>query len=182
MDSSGRHPRLLLALLAVSCLVTAAALVAGLVRVGVAPEPGTAASTRPSPDVAADSGVARAADVLHAWDARRAEAWARGDLGLLRSLYVPGSRAGEHDAAMLRAWVRRDLHVRGMQTQLLRLRVLAGAADRLVLEVTDRVSGVAVASGRSPVALPADLPSRRVVVLVRAAGRWRVSTVRERRA
>ncbi|MDP3894593.1 hypothetical protein, partial [Nocardioides sp.] len=32
--------------------------------------------------------------LLHAWDRRRAAAWAAGDAAALRALYVPGSIAG----------------------------------------------------------------------------------------
>src|SRR3954447_6645819 len=48
-------------------------------------------------------------EILRSWDARRADAWARGDPRLLRPLYTPGSQAGRHDRAMLRAWAARGL-------------------------------------------------------------------------
>ncbi|NYD42204.1 hypothetical protein [Nocardioides panaciterrulae] len=212
MESTVRPPRLLVALLAASVLVTSVVLTVGLVRAGgsrpVAGTVGGRAAPRPAGslrDAAVGPAVGPAAGpvaggeavpataALHAWDRRRARAWARGDVAGLRALYVAGSRAGAHDAAMLRAWVRRGLRVRGMETQLLRVRVRGHAADRLALMVTDRLTGaVAVGGGRggaspsrggpgpppAPMPLPVDAPSTRRVVLVRQAGAWRVASVR----
>lgn len=115
------------------------------------------------------------AAVLHAWDEQRSAAWADGDVAELRSLYAPGSRAGRADAAMLRAWRARGLRVEGLRSQLLAVDVRRRTAARLVLEVTDRMTGgVAVPGGWS---LPGDLPSRHVVTLRRVAGEWRVASV-----
>jgi len=179
-----------LALLAMSGVVTAVAVLAGLAGpagltglAGDRPEPGPAAGPAPaSPRGADQTAVSRpavqAAAVLHAWDVRRAHAWSDGDLAGLRALYVPGSRAGKRDTSMLRAWLRRGLRVQGLSTQLLRVRVREHTPGRLVLSVTDRVAGFADAPGAAPVALPADLPTQRLVVLQRDAGRWRVAAVR----
>lgn len=116
------------------------------------------------------------ADLLHAWDDRRAEAWAAGDVAALRHLYAPGSGAGRADAAMLRTWRARGLRVTGLEMQLLAVEVRVSTPDRLVLDVTDRLAGGVVVPGR--VALPRDLPSRHVVTMRRIAGEWRVSRVR----
>ncbi|MDX6371551.1 MAG: hypothetical protein QOD98_539, partial [Nocardioidaceae bacterium] len=51
-------------------------------------------------------------ELLRAWDAQRAEAWALGKPRLLRALYTPRSVAGRHDRAMLRAWAARGLVAR----------------------------------------------------------------------
>lgn len=116
-----------------------------------------------------------AAAVLHAWDERRATAWADGDVTALRSLYVPGSATGRADVAMLRAWVARGLRVEGSSMQLLRVEVRRTDGSRLTLVVTDRLVGaVAVGPGvRRP--LPRDRASTRRIVLVRRAGEWRVA-------
>ena len=116
------------------------------------------------------------ADVLHAWDERRAAAWEHGDAAGLRSLYTDGSVAGRRDVAMLRAWSGRGLRVGGLRTQLLRVDARARTPYRLVLGVTDRVAGGVAVPGR--VALPRDRPTRHVVTLRRVAGEWRVSSVR----
>ena len=145
--------------------------------------PPAASSSRaaPPPQVTTDRGssVRRAAEVLHAWDDRRAAAYARGDPAALRRLYVRGSRAGVRDLRVLQAYAERGLVVRGLQTQLLALRVLDASSGVMRVEVTDRrVGGLAV--GRSlRVALPRDAPSSRVVELRRRAGSWRVGAVQD---
>jgi hypothetical protein len=123
-------------------------------------------------------GPAVPADVLHAWDERRADAWAAGDVAGLRSLYTTGSVAGRRDTAMLRAWSLRGLRVNGLRMQLLRVDVRAHTPTRLVLDVTDRVAGGVAVPG--PVALPRDAATRHVVTLRRVAGEWRVSAVLSR--
>jgi hypothetical protein len=115
-----------------------------------------------------------AAAVVHAWDERRAAAWARGDARALAHLYAPGSAAGRVDLRMLEEWHARGLTVRGMTTQLLRLDVRRAAAGRLVLDVRDRlVAAVAVGPGVR-VRLPAGRVATRRLVLERAGGGWRV--------
>ena len=124
--------------------------------------------------------VQRAVEVLHAWDAGRTTAYARGDPAALRRLYVPGSRAGARDLRILRAYAERGLVLRGLRTQVLAVEVTTATPRRLVLEVTDRrVGGRAVSArgGRDVVALPRDAPSTRVLAFHRSHGRWRVAAV-----
>ena len=128
-----------------------------------------------------------AADVLRAWDGRRAEAFAAGDLAALRRLYVPGSRAGTADRALLRGYLDRGLRVEGMRVQVLALDVLAQRPGTLRLRVTDRLVGAVAVGESGRVVLPRDEASTRVVVLRRVAatarpagspGPWRVASVR----
>ena len=116
-------------------------------------------------------------EVLRAWDAQRADAWARGDMRLLSALYTRDSVAGRRDRAMLRAWLARRLVVRGLQTQLLEVREVRRTASIWRLIVTDRlVGGQAVGAGvRRP--LPHDAPTTRTVELRRVSGSWLVSAV-----
>ena len=123
----------------------------------------------------APSQPADAAAVLHAWDDRRAAAWAAGDPAALRALYVPGSTAGRSDVAMLQAWQRRGLRVEGLRMQLLDLDVRRAATDRLELVVTDRLTGAVAAGPGVRLALPRDHATTRRVVLVRRGGDWRVA-------
>lgn len=116
------------------------------------------------------------ADVLHAWDDRRCAAWAAGDAGALRALYVPGSTAGRQDVAMLRDWSARGLRVHGLRTQLIDVDVRRRTSNRLVLAVTDRVAGGVAVPGE--LALPRDRPSRHVLTMRFVAGEWLVSGVR----
>ncbi len=124
----------------------------------------------------------RAATVLHAWDADRAAAYARGDPAALRRLYVPGSRAAARDLHVLRAYAARGLVVRGLRTQVLSLRVLRALDDRLRIEVTDRLVGGRAQTQTKPLkagaALPWDAPSTRVLVLRGDGGTWRMRSVR----
>lgn len=154
--------------------------------VGSRPEPSedagaTSGSGERSPDAAATipagGAVVRAAGVLRAWDRRRAEAWAAGDVAGLRGLYV--DRAGVADVRLLRRWVGRGYRVGGLTTQLIAVEVLQHARGRWRLRVTDRVAGgVAVGAGER-VPLPRDRADTHLVDLVRGAdGVWRVARVR----
>jgi hypothetical protein len=117
-------------------------------------------------------------EVLRAWDAQRAEAWARGDPRLLAALYTPGSVAGRRDQAMLGAWAARGLVVRGLRSQLLAVHELAHTRSTWTLRVTDRLlGGLAVGQGvRRP--LPRDGATTRTVRLRLVDGVWRVASVR----
>jgi hypothetical protein len=163
-----------------------AALVAGLYWLGHRPP---TASGPPRPPRAAfaagEAGAARAAAVeapevavLARWDARRAAAYARGDVAALRRLYVARSPAGTADAAVLLGYRRRGLRVTGMRMQLLSVEVLTTGADRLRLRVVDRLAH-AVSVGRgSRTLLPRDRASTHVVSLRRGPdARWRVVSV-----
>ena len=118
---------------------------------------------------------ADAAAVLHAWDDRRAAAWAAGDPAALRALYLPVSTAGRSDVAMLQAWQRRGLRVEGLRMQLLDLDVRRAATDRLELVVTDRLTGAVAAGPGVRLELPHDRATTRRIVLVRLGARWRVA-------
>src|SRR5688500_1040554 len=72
-------------------------------------------------------------DTLAAWDSRRAEAWATGDVGALRELYVAGSRTGRADIRMLSAYVDRGLHVEGLTTQVLAWEVVDETPEALTV-------------------------------------------------
>jgi hypothetical protein len=132
-----------------------------------------------SREVAAHTdGAPYALRVLRAWDARRSRAFARGDAAALAALYVPGSRTGAADRAVLRSYRQRGLSVTGMRTQVLAAEVLRESERRLVLRVTDVLVDAVAADGRElrwP--LPHDRPSTRRVVLVDHDGTWRVAEV-----
>ncbi len=167
MELTSPPPRL--ALLVLAAATTAVAVLAGLAATG-APPPRPVPAAAPARDPLA---------VLHAWDVRRAEAWARGDLQALRDLYAPGSVAGRRDAAMLRAWTERGLRVRGMRMQVLAADVRARSRHRLTIAVTDRLATAVAVGGGTRVSLPRDVASTRTIVLTRAAGEWRVASVRD---
>ena len=115
---------------------------------------------------------------LRAWDRARGAAWRDGDVRALRRLYTPGSPAGRTDRAMLRAYGERGLRVTGLRMQVASADVRRADAARIVMLVTDRLAGTAVATGTSGVhPLPRDRWSSRRVVLVRVGERWRVARV-----
>ncbi|MFD1248985.1 hypothetical protein ACFQ3F_14385 [Nocardioides ginsengisoli] len=116
--------------------------------------------------------------VLRAWDRARSAAWAAGDVAALGRLYVRRSRAGERDRAMLRAWLRRGLRVRGMVMQVLAVELRARTERRMVLVVTDRLAAGSVPGAE---ALPRDGPTTRRLVF-RWAGRWRLASAGQARA
>lgn len=124
-----------------------------------------------------DERTAQGVRALRDWDAARARAWGSGDAEALRALYTASSPVAGADVAMLRQWQRRDLRVTGMRTQVLRVSVRASAADRMVLEVTDRLAGAVAVRDGTRVPLPRDRVSTRLVALVHTHGRWRVAAV-----
>jgi hypothetical protein len=163
-------PRLLLlVLLVVACTVLGVAVVA------LSERDQAAGSERLA--VSSGAPVDGPVSVLHAWDQRRAAAWAAGDVSGLRALYTERSTAGERDAARLTQWLERGLRVRKMQTQVLRAQVLEKRPGVLALSVTDRIVR-AVATGRGQaVPLPADSPSAWRITMRRVRGEWRVASV-----
>lgn len=118
-------------------------------------------------------------DVLHAWDQRRAAAYAAGSVEGLRRLYVDGSTAGRADVRMLRRYVARALVVDGMATQVLSLDVLRVRPSTVRLRVTDRLVGAEARSPTRSWPLPRDSPSSRVVTLRYVEGRWLMAAVTE---
>ena len=93
-------PALVIAVLVAVALGSVAVTLVGLHR-----DPAPVVVTDPPPPAESRPEVA-AAEVLAAWDAERAAAWADGDVRRLRSLYTAGSVAGDRDVAMLRALAR----------------------------------------------------------------------------
>jgi hypothetical protein len=177
-DRGGVDPRRLLpTLTAVACALVVATLVVVVARPDPAPRPRLAGPTSPRSE--AQPVRSGPAAVLAAWDERRAVAWAEGDERALAGLYVDGSAAGAADVGLLRDYHRRGLRVQGMTTQVLAIRVAARSPDRLEVVVTDRVVGAEAVGSGEPVALPADRPSVRRVLLVRRGGSWLVADVRD---
>lgn len=117
--------------------------------------------------------------VLRDWDRARAEAWAAGDVRALRRLYVPGSSAGERDAAMLRRWTDRGLRVRGMTMQVLSVELRRRTERTLVLVVTDRLARAEAVGRSGRIRLPRDGASTRRLVFRDRGGRWRLASAQE---
>lgn len=120
----------------------------------------------------------RAMRILTDWDERRAEAWAAGSVADLRGLYTPGSSTAAADVALLRRYLARGLTVRGMRMQVLAFRVAHRSPRRLVLVVTDRLTGAVAVGEEMRSVLPTDEADRRRVTLVRRHGTWLVREAR----
>lgn len=116
---------------------------------------------------------------LRRWDRRRAAAYSDGDAAALRRLYVARSTAGRRDVRLLHRYAARGLRVTGMQTQLLAARVRSVRPDRLVIVVTDRVTGAVAVGRRTRVRLPDGAARDCVIVLIRRGGHWLVASVGE---
>lgn len=166
------NPRRLLPWLVVATIVVLVltALTAVLMR-------DTDSSPTPQATTAAKTPAWRA--ILAEWDTARADAWATGDLSALRALYVEDSVVGRRDASMLRAYVERDLVVRGLATQVLAAELVSSRADRLVVRATDRVVGgrVTSAGASQGTALPRDRATTRRLEFRRVAGTWLLAGV-----
>ncbi|MDQ1103816.1 hypothetical protein QE405_001100 [Nocardioides zeae] len=161
-------------------LVAALALVVGPVVAGVAlalaSTGGATVGVRPAgPEAAAQTAAQAAArTVVEGWDARRAAAYAAGDVAALGRLYPAGSALGEEDVGVLAAYVARGLTVHGLRFAVLDLTVEVAEPDRVVVVVTDRMTRAEVRRGDgTPVALlPARGEAQRRLVLERRDGAW----------
>ncbi len=118
----------------------------------------------------------RWAGVLGELDDVRAEAFASSQPSLLDRVYAPDSAGAKADAAMIRDYQRRGAHVVGADMVLLSCRVAHTSADRVRLNIIDRLaaSRVVWADGATR-SLPSDLPTKRVVTLVRTGDGWRIA-------
>ena len=120
---------------------------------------------------------AHALAVLRAWDRRRAAAWAADDPSAVRALYLPGSRTGRHDVAMLASYHRRGLRVSAMRRQVLAVRLRPSAHGTLSLLVTDRLVGARVTGPAARSTLPRSRPATRRITLRHGRAGWRVVEV-----
>lgn len=179
MSADSRHTSATVAAASVAVLVALGALVLTSWLRGAGADTADDAARAPSTPPAEPE---RAVSVLRQWDRARAAAWAAGDPDALAELYVAGSGAGERDVAMLRRWSARGLRVRGMGMQVLQVEVRDRAERRLVLVVTDRLTG-AVAVRESDGAqwtLPADRADTRRLVFRRTPEGWRLASSYDR--
>lgn len=128
-------------------------------------------------DVTAPGAGPTPVEVVRAWDARRAQAWADGDADALGALYTPGAAVGRRDVAMLETYAARGLVVEGLTTQLLAVEEVHADDDTWVLEVADRVHGGTVVGEGVRRDLPRDGVDRRRLTLRRDGETWRVASV-----
>jgi len=116
--------------------------------------------------------------VLTRLDTVRESAYRRQLPRLLREVYAAGSPVLRRDSRVLQGYARRDISVHGVRLELLRVRFLGRDGDRVRLRVVDRLHRPTALTPGGAVRLPRDLPTRRVVVLERSDGAWRIAAVR----
>jgi hypothetical protein len=139
----------------------------------------SAQSTATSAATTVRRGLVEALDVLHEWDTARARAWAEGEPGALRSLYVRGSGAGRADLRLLRDYRARGLVVRRLATQVFAVRVLHRDPSSLRLRVFDRVAGGEVVGNGDVAPLRSSRPVTRTITFRLDSGAWRVGAVND---
>lgn len=116
--------------------------------------------------------------VLRRLVSRRSAAWRLGRPRLLQRVFVAGSTVLRRDRAMLRAYQARGLTVRAVRSHLLGILEIRSAPAYAVLSVTDQLGPATAVDRRgSSQLLPADRPTRHLVVLSRKAGRWLIARV-----
>ena len=162
----------------VAVLVLALGLTCGVIGVAVSsgkhPVDASAAATA---ERLTGPALSRALVVLRAWDERRAQAWAAGDVAALSRLYVTGSAAGAADVRLLQRYLRRDVTVPGIRMQVLRASVVVDRPRRVVVRVTERLASREARVGSRVVRLPHDSADVHVVDLRRVGSSWRVAAV-----
>jgi len=171
-------------------------LVVGVLAVAVAGGAGWAAADRvggasavpavpPVPAAASRSAAAGWAAVLDGLDARRSEAFARADAGLLDAVYTPRAPARLVDAEAVRSLAAAGARATGVRHELRSARPAAGtgagpgAGDRATLVVTDRMSAYRVVGpgGRVLRAVPARGDRTFRVEVQRTTEGWRIAAV-----
>lgn len=110
-------------------------------------------------------------------DVARAHAFATGDPTSLERVYADEELRAV-DERVLDSYVDRGLALHGVGTERLSCRVLRREGRRVQLDVVDRLGVTSVEQDGRRVALPADEPSRRTVVLERTRRGWQVAASR----
>jgi hypothetical protein len=139
-------------------------------KAGRAARDAQSAPEQPAPD--------RWLAVLTTLDHRRSLAWRRGDPGMLRAVYVPGSPPLRADQAMLRSYVRRGLCVADARMTFGAPVLVSEHKDAATLVVVDRLRpAAAVDSTGNRTPLPRDRPSRHRIALRSVQGHWRIAAI-----
>lgn len=117
--------------------------------------------------------------ILGQLDRRRELAYALGDPGRLRSVYVADSPVLRHDIAMLRAYRERGVSLTGVRLRVLDADLMGRDGPYVRLRVVDRLQRPTAHTRRGSIRLPRDEPTDRVIVLRDIAEGWRIAAVRE---
>lgn len=111
-------------------------------------------------------------------DLHRAAAYAAGDPTRLGQVYA-SPEASSDDAEIIEAYADRGGVIEGVLLQVEAVSVVERTERRVHLDVTDRLGPARVRwSGDELTVLPADRPTRHLVVLVMTGDGWRISESR----
>lgn len=110
-------------------------------------------------------------------DAERAWAFVTADEARLDAVYSSDALR-DRDAAVLRDYNARALRLEGMVQLRSSCRLVERAPARIVLDVVDRLGPTRAVAAGAGQALPADEPTRRVVILEDTRSGWRVAASR----
>ena len=116
--------------------------------------------------------------MLDRLDVLRQDAYATGDPDLLRDVYAPGSAVLRRDRRTLMAYERRSIQLEGVRLEIHNVEVRRRDGRQVWLRVVDRLTRPTAHTEVGEVTLPQDLPTRRLIVLVRHDGEWRIAAVR----
>lgn len=115
--------------------------------------------------------------VLNRLDSARQAAYRAGDPARLADVYLPGSAVLRRDRRTLMAYERRGVRLRGVRLEIHSVDVRQREGRSVRLRVVDQLSRPTAHTAAGPILLPQDLPTRRIVVLHRVTGGWRIATV-----
>lgn len=116
--------------------------------------------------------------VLNQLDSARQAAYRAGDPALLADVYLPGSAVLRRDRRTLMAYQRRGVRLSGVRLEIHSVDVRQRDGRSVRLRVVDQLARPTAHTAVGPILLPQDLPTRRVVVLDRVAGGWRIAAAR----
>ena len=116
--------------------------------------------------------------VLTRLDAARQDAYRAGDPGLLRDVYLSGSAVLRRDRRTLMAYERRGVRLEGVHLEILHVDARRRDGRQVRLRVVDRLARPVAHTAAGDVALPQDLPTRRLITLVAYDDGWRIAAVR----
>ncbi|KQO37390.1 MULTISPECIES: hypothetical protein [unclassified Aeromicrobium] len=106
-------------------------------------------------------------------DAERAHAFVHADVDRLAAVYASDGLR-ERDVEVLEDYAERSLRLEGMAQLRSSCRVVERDADRVALDVVDRLGPTRAVNAGGAVPLPTDEPTRRRVTLEETASGWRV--------
>ena len=142
------------------------------------PRPPTTSAPPTSAPPTEQAPASRWERVLTRLDSARQAAYHAGDPALLLDVYLPGSAVLRRDRRMLMAYERRGVRLEGVRLEIQDVDVRRRDGRQVRLRVIDRLARPVAHTAAGDVALPQDLPTRRLITLVANDDGWRIAAVR----